>query len=92
MSRSVEFSAKVAVGINGVAIMEIWEKPTDDCLPQGLILDDINNIGLDEWFEWVCTNENRPQIPAIYAINGTARFSEDDVDYHASQIRLISYV
>lgn len=92
MNGTIEFTVKVAVGVNGVAVMEIWEKALDGQLPGGLIRDDINNVGSNEWLEWVCTDNNQPQIPAVYAINGTARFSEDDVDYHASQIRLISYV
>lgn len=92
MNGTIEFTVKVAVGVNGVAVMEIWEKALDGQLPGGLIRDDINNVGSAEWLEWVCADNDPPQIPAIYAINGTARFSEDDVDYRASQIRLISYV
>ncbi len=85
MSVTKDFVAKIAVGIRGIALMEITETLSPHSVYQGsdissdCIVNDISSGGIDEWAEYNLTD--LPTEPGIYTIRGSARFDEDSADY-----------
>lgn len=85
VSVTKDFVAKLAVGIEGYALLSIQEtlSPTSvycgsDIHPN-LILDDIKNSSIGEWAEY--NLRNLPKEPGIYMLRGSVRFDEDSADY-----------
>lgn len=80
-----DFVAKIAIGIKGVAVLEISETLSPDSIYSGsdiepnLILDDIAQCGVDDWADYYL--DDIPSEPGIYTFRGTAEFSEDDAAY-----------
>lgn len=80
-----EFVAKIAIGIKGVAVMEISEtlSPDSSCLGSdvkpNLILDAIVQCGVEDWVNHFLNDV--PNEPGVYRLRGTAEFSEDGTDY-----------
>jgi hypothetical protein len=85
MSVTKDFVAKVAIGLQGVAVMEIVETLSPHSVYVGndihpsLILDDIKQCGTEEWADYnLC---DTPEEPGIYTFRGSVRFDEDSADY-----------
>jgi hypothetical protein len=70
------FTAKIAIGIKGVALLSIDES---DDVEQSLICNDIDQIGIEEWYEY--SFDEKPSEAGVYEVRGTATFTEDDVIY-----------
>lgn len=85
MSVTKDFVAKIAIGVRGIALMEITETLSPQSVYQGsdiaddLIVDDISNCGIDEWADYNLTDV--PTEPGIYTFRGSVRFTEDDAEY-----------
>lgn len=85
-----DFVAKIAVGIRGIALMEISETLSPHSVYQGsdifndCIVDDISGCGIEEWAEYSFTS--LPTEPGIYTLSGSVRFTEDDVEYFNTRI------
>ena len=89
LTTNVMFSARLAIGIGGVTVLDLveychkdWSIEPDTTLE--LVKDDIEFDGAQLWLERVCynTKQEYPQQNGIYKINGGALFlSEDDVEY-----------
>lgn len=83
-----DFVAKIAIGIKGVAVLEISETLSPDSIYVGsdiepnLILDDIEQCGIEDWAEYCL--DDIPKNPGIYTFRGKAEFSEDDADYNVT--------
>lgn len=77
------FTAKIAIGIKGVALLSINEPDDDSQHPKtygsSLVCDDIDQIGIEEWYEY--SFDEKPSEPGVYSIRGTATFTEDDTMY-----------
>lgn len=80
-----DFIAEVAIGIHGVAVLEVNETLSKHSIYVGndihpdLVLLDIEECGAEEWAEY-CLNDV-PTDPGIYTFKGSVTFSEDDADY-----------
>lgn len=89
LTTNVMFSARLAIGIGGVTVLDLveychpdWSIEPDTTLE--LVKDDIEFDGAEMWLERALndTKQERPKEHGIYKINGGALFiSEDDVDY-----------
>ena len=77
------FTAKIAIGVRGVALLSIIEPDDDSQHPstygQSLVCDDIDQIGVEEWYEY--SFDEKPSEPGVYTIRGTVTFTEDDSLY-----------
>ena len=85
MSVTKDFVAKIAVGVRGIALMEITEALSPHSVDQSsnisndCIVDHISENGIEEWTE--CNLTDIPNEPGIYTIRGSVRFDEDSADY-----------
>jgi hypothetical protein len=81
MRPNVAFTAIVAIGLNGVAVMNLDEKflHPDHVLENcECIQDDLDDIGSNEWLE--CLFEKIPS-PGVYKIDAEAAVDADSTDY-----------
>jgi hypothetical protein len=84
-SVTVDFVAKVAIGIEGYALLAIEESVSARSVYRGsdidpaLVLNDIKDSSIYEWVE--CNLGKLPKGPGIFTFCGTARFDEDTADY-----------
>jgi hypothetical protein len=80
-----DFVAKIAVGLRGVAILELTETISPHSVYVGsdihpeLILHDVDMDGIEEWAD--CYLDDKPTKPGIYTFRGSVRFGEDSADY-----------
>jgi hypothetical protein len=89
LTTNVMFSARVAIGVGGVAVIDLVEYCHPDwCIEPDtaleLVKDDIEFDGAELWLDRVLNNtkQERPKEHGIYKIDGGALFvSEDDVEY-----------
>lgn len=85
MSVTKDFVAKIAVGIRGIALMEISETLSPHSVYQGsdipndCILQDFSGCGIEEWAEYNLAD--LPTEPGVYTIRGSVRFDEDSAFY-----------
>lgn len=80
-----KFKIKVLVGIYGSAFLEIDE-------PEGILEMDLVDIGHEEWFDYYLLNwlEKKPGSgvnPGKYMFSGYLSASDEDLDYHFTQIK-----
>lgn len=80
-----DFVAKIAIGIEGYALLEIEETLSPHSVYKGndihpaLIVDDIQACCIQEWVEYNLSDI--PNEPGVYTARGSARFDEDSADY-----------
>lgn len=80
-----DFVAKIAIGIQGVAVLEVSETLTEDSpckgneVPDNLILLDMENCGIEDWADHHLSDV--PVEAGVFTFSGRARFTEDDSDY-----------
>lgn len=80
-----DFVAKVAIGIHGVAVLEVKETLSPDSIYVGsdidpaLVLNDVHQCGAEEWADYYL--QDVPKEPGVYTFRGSACFSEDDANY-----------
>lgn len=85
MSVTIDFVAKIAIGIRGIALLEINEtlsKHSVDVssgIGENLIIEDISDCGIEEWAQHALTDI--PIDPGVYTFRGSVRLDEDDADY-----------
>lgn len=85
VSITKNFVAKVAIGIEGCALLSIEETLNANSafkcrdMSPNLVLEDIQNSSVYEWFEF--NIKNKPKKPGVYVLRGTARFTDDSADY-----------
>lgn len=84
MKTNVRFKCKVAIGIGGMAVLDLieWCDP-DWCVPPGTKLEcvkeDILMDGAEEWAQH--TMADVPVEHGIYDVTGSALFTEDESMY-----------
>ena len=88
LTTNVMFSARVAIGVGGVCVLDLkefchpdWSIDPDENLE--LVKDDIEGDGAENWLERIfChTKQEIPVKHGIYKISGGALFLSDDVEY-----------
>lgn len=85
MSVTKDFVAKIAIGIRGMALMEITETLSPHSVDQSsnisndYIIDDISMDGIESWADIALGDI--PAEPGIYTFRGSARFDDDSADY-----------
>ncbi len=85
MNVTKDFVAKIAIGIRGIALLEITETLSPHSVYAGsdisndFIIDDISAIGIEEWAEYNLTDI--PVEAGVYTFRGSVRFDEDGAYY-----------
>ncbi len=90
----VGFTIELAVGVKGVAVMQLSEKVIEvfgarkEEVPQsGQVLQDIECSGVDDWFD--DNVKQKPPSSGIYRYTGVASFDEDSAHYDLEKMDLI---
>ena len=85
MTVTKDFTASIAVGIEGFALLSIDESLSRHSVYVGsdihpnLVLEDIKQCGMEEWSEAYLSALDLQ--PGIHNVTGSVNFSEDDANY-----------
>lgn len=86
----VHVKVKMAVGVVGVAVMELKETLSHAYgigvkqVGENLVKSDIDMQGAEDWFDYAV--KDKPKEPGVYTFEGTVAFDDDSADYN---LRLI---
>ena len=82
----VDVKVKMAVGIVGVAVMELKETLSHAYgvgvkqIGEDLVKSDIDMQGVEDWFDYAV--KDKPKEPGVYTFKGSVAFDEDSADYN----------
>lgn len=86
----VDVKVKMAVGVVGVAVMELKETLSHAYgigvkqVGENLVKSDIDMQSAEDWFDYAV--KDKPKEPGVYTFEGTVAFDDDSADYN---LRLI---
>lgn len=82
----VDLKVTIAVGVCGIALMELKEEVVEtygmrksDIKVDSLTMQDIESCGIEEWYEH--SLYIKPSEAGVYTFFGRASFDEDSADY-----------
>lgn len=87
MRTNFNFNARVAVGVLGVALLDISETVADGFrwdgdLPPNVVSFDAGECGIEDWWDHI----GGLKKPGIYRAKGSAHATEDDIEYVGVEI------
>lgn len=84
MDVTKEFTAKIVVGLEGYALLDIKETLSLESIYQGtdvepnMVRCDIRDVNIQDWITGI---GDVPSEVGVYIYKGTGRFNEDGVEY-----------